>query len=354
MQQEWIWLALTFVVIAGLSFLALRRGRRADHFLDTRLQGAGEGPEPGSTDALVLGELTPALAAQIPISDLGESELRNDLRAAGYYRPSAVMEYKAIRTVLVLVPLFAGGFLALGVDRPKTLLVLLGTVFSAMFGYSIPRVILYFRAKARSRMIERGLPVAVDLLTLCLTAGQNILGALQRVSRDLKYSYPVLAQELEIVHHQAALRSPELALQQWTERVQVPEVRNLALLLAQSERLGTDASTALMEFADNFRVTLRQRAEAHANRTSFWMVFPTVSCLFISAVIILVGPAYLDFWQQQYEAKKIMAHENENVRSADSRNGTAVRPTRGSSGRSINRTNGRASRSSSEGDNRGS
>ena len=48
--------------------------------------------------------------------------------------------------------------------------------------------------------------------------------------------------------------------------------------------------------ADNFRLTSRQRAEAQANRTSFWMLFPSVFCFWVAAAIMLVGPAYLQFF----------------------------------------------------------
>jgi len=88
-------------------------------------------------------------------------------------------------------------------------------------------------------------------------------------------------------------------LQQLSDRVRVPEVRNLALILVQSERLGTDIGAALMEFSASFRATLKQRAEAQANRASFWMTFPTILCLWVSAAIILIGPLYYEFWKRR-------------------------------------------------------
>jgi pilus assembly protein TadC len=324
-MNEWIGLALVFLVTTGSAFLLLARSLRRERIIQERL---AKGDSAADADPpLLLGAITPALAEQIPISANMRAELQKDLRAAGYYRPTALMEYAALRAVLVLVPFFVAGLVALSVPNSKITLVLCGGLVIGLLGYSVPRLYIYVRGKRRSREIEHGLPVAVDLLTLCLTGGQNVVGALQRVAGDLRHSYPVLAQELTIVQQQAALRSPEQALQQWPERVQVPEVRNLAMLLTQSERLGTDASSALMEFADNFRVNLKQRAEAQANRTSFWMIFPTVSCLFIAAGIILVGPGYLDFWQQQQEARKLLAKDQQNVKRAAPR-APATRPER--------------------------
>src|SRR5207253_797205 len=108
-------------------------------------------------------------------------------------------------------------------------------------------------------------------------------------------SNKVLAEELGIVRQQAELRTLQSALQQFAERVQVPEVRNLTMILIQSERLGTDAGTTLLEYANNLRTNARQRADAKANKTMFWMLFPTLLCLWIPAGIVLIGPAVLEF-----------------------------------------------------------
>jgi tight adherence protein C len=170
-----------------------------------------------------------------------------------------------------------------------------------------------YRARVRKREIERGLPVAVDLLTLGLSGGQNIFTALQRVSRELRLSYPVLASELEIVHRQAVYASLPQALHQWTDRVRIPEVRNLVMILTQSERLGTDIAAGLLEFSSNFRTTLRQRADAQANRASFWMLFPTMFGLWIPAAIILIGPVFFEFWHRREEARTTLLRRQEQL-----------------------------------------
>jgi type II secretory pathway component PulM len=84
--------------------------------------------------------------------------------------------------------------------------------------------------------------------------------------------------------------------------VDVPEVNTLALMLAQSERLGTDAASTLMEFANSLRVNLRQRAEATANRTSFWMLLPTVFLLLPAAALLIMAAPFFEFTRQRTEA----------------------------------------------------
>jgi tight adherence protein C len=295
MPQEYtelFWLSVIFLLVSTLSFSLVYRftsSRRARERL------LAKGDDTGSKTELVLGGMTEGLAAQVPMREDSRTDLRRELLAAGYYRQSALTEYAAIRTILTIAPVVIAAAAAVFVETAQLWTVLILGALGAMLGYSLPRVFIMLRGRMRSRQIERGLPVAVDMLTLCLSAGQNILAALQRVSTELKFSHRVLSDELEIVRQQAELRNLQHALQQFAERVQVPEVRNLAMILIQSERLGTDAAATLLEYSANLRTTLRQRADAQANRTMFWMLFPTLLCLWIPAGIVLIGPAVLEF-----------------------------------------------------------
>jgi tight adherence protein C len=237
-MYEWVNLGLLFVVVSGSLFLLLQRGNTRRQRLAQRL-AREPSTELGSTPELLLGDLTPALAEQTPMTAKDRTELQRELIDAGYYRPTALMEYAALRAVLVFVPLLAAVAVAVFVEPRQIPAVALGGAVVALLGYSVPRIYLNYLARVRTRQVERGLPVALDLLTLGLSAGLTILASLRRVAQELKTAYPVLAYELEIVQQQAELRSLEHALQQLADRVRIPEVRNLALILTQSERLGT-------------------------------------------------------------------------------------------------------------------
>jgi tight adherence protein C len=265
----------------------------------------------------VLGNYTTALADYLPARRTPISDLQNDLRSAGYYRPTAVIEYRAIRNLLVLLFVLATGAAALllpGQILPQVVAV--GLVVAGL-AFSLPRVFLVARGRLRSHAIERGLPLAIDMLILCLSSGQNLLAALQQVARQLRKNNPILAQELSIAHQQADLHSLEHALSQWADRVRLPEVRNLVMLLIQSEKLGADAAVTLSELANNFRATARQRAETQANRTSFWMLFPSVFCFWVAAAIVLIGPAYLDFLQYQNRAPELFNNSLQTIKNAN-------------------------------------
>lgn len=273
-----------------------------------------EGPSPFAND------LTPALAAQIPISETDRKELEKELRTAGYFGRRALLEYAAVRAVLVLTPLIGAGILALGVDDDQMWKVIAGGLLLAMLGYSLPRVYLYYRGRERMRKLENALPVAVDMLTLCITAGQTLTASLGRVAKELAPAHPLMSAELAITKRHAEISNLPHALKQLADRVPIGETRNLALILAQAERLGSETGPALLEYANNIRTGMKQRADTRANQAMFWMLFPTLLCLWIPAAILLVGPAILEFrserqkifqqWRQSRDQLKTINQSN--------------------------------------------
>lgn len=291
--MEFLLLTLVFALGFGLTLsgqLYLARRRRE---VDSRLEKLTDDDE--SPRSPLLGDLTPALAAQMPIDPDDRDALQRELRIAGFYRPSALEEYAALRTVLILVPLLTAGVVALFVETTTQALWSWGLgLVGAILGYSLPRIYLYYRGKRRMWQLERGMPVAIDMFTLCLSAGLNVLHSLERVVQELQLPFPVLAYELEIVRRQSELRTLEFALGQFADRVGLGHARNLAVILTQSENLGTDAVSTLREYADNMRLGLKQRAEEQANKAPFKLLFPAY-LLAIGAAILLISPTVLEF-----------------------------------------------------------
>jgi len=306
-----------FTLIMWINSVMASRRRKIEERL--RRQGGSDpmlGSDPGtaSTPELVLGEqLTPALAGTVPMGEENRSALQRDLRAAGYYKPTALIEYAAVRACLIILPLLAAGAFALFTDDPSRLPWIWGAgIITAILGFSLPRIYLFYRAKWRQRQIERGLPVAIDMLTLCLSAGLNVNNSLDRVAGELRSAYPVLGDEFEIVRRQTELRSLDFALIQFADRVNMPQIRNLQVLLTQSENLGTDAVTVLREYSDDLRINMRQRADEMANKAPFKLLFPAY-LLAAGAGILLIAPAILTF--QNTRQKYSIGNDMQTVRN---------------------------------------
>jgi pilus assembly protein TadC len=238
--------------------------------------------------------------------DRDREQIEPELRQAGFYRPSALAEFKSVRAMLVLMPLCVAAAVALMVEPYEMPVVGIGGVVCAALGSSVPRVYIAVSARRRRREIERGLPVALDLIVLGLVAGQNVMNSFKRTALEVRRGYPILSEEMQIAYRQAELNTLGHALRVWADRCGVQEVYNLSVVLTQAERQGADVSTSLLEFSSSFRVTLRQRADAQANRASFYMIFPTLLCMWIPAAVILAAPVYMDFSEKRTKAREAM------------------------------------------------
>lgn len=282
--------ALSLTVAAALRYVGRGEARREIPDMED------------SNPELILGDMTDALAMGVPGTEgRDRAQILPELLKAGFYRPTALTEYQAVRTALILTPLVAAVATALLVPPPIIPWVLAGGLIVAMLGFSLPRLYVGLKAAARQREVERGLPVFADLLSIALMAGQSLLTAMSRVTTQLKFSFPGLATELEIVLRQADLLNLATAFELWAERSQVDEVRNISVIVTQSQKLGNDPSAVLTDYAANLRVGLRQKADAQAQRTTFWLLFPTIGFLWIPAIVLLLGPAYFEFSQKRDE-----------------------------------------------------
>ena len=151
---------LIFLLVATLSFgimygVAIRRRRTEERM---RMSSTGSDPGLGSSPDMVLGEATPALAAQLPMTEEARTGLQKDLNAAGYYSKSALIEYAAVRTVFTITPLIAAGLIALTVEREWMWTVVIIGLLAAMLGFSVPRMYLWFAARIRARHLDAVCP----------------------------------------------------------------------------------------------------------------------------------------------------------------------------------------------------
>ena len=283
----WMAFAGVFMLVALLGWLTV--GRRS--VPANGRNGRSIAPPP------VLGPFTGFFAACVPTSQQGTASLDRDLRRAGWYRPSARFDYLAIRNVLIVgVALVTSAWIMATADRgPRiTLKLIAAGIIGAVICYALPRLWLQWYANRRVQRIQVGLPDALDIITMCLTGGLPLQGALQRVNGQLHRVHPDLAHELDILRCQTEAGSLEHALRQFANRIDAPEVQTLTTLVGHAERLGTNVSSAIREYADGIRRSHRQRAEERGNKLTIHMLFPIALCLAPAAYIMLLGPPVME------------------------------------------------------------
>jgi tight adherence protein C len=293
-MEEYIFLTLIAVFVGGVTMMAYFALVKKRERVQARLEPTSSSdPAIGSAPELVLGEMTEPFSGAVPISEEGRTELNRELRSAGFYRPSALIEYAAVRTILTIGPLIAAGVIALLLTETTgaAVKVWIGGIIVALLGFSLPRVYLYLRGIARRAAIERGLPTAIDMLTLCLSAGLNVFNSIERVAGEVALAYPDLSYELHLVRRQADMRSLEFALVQFAERVGLPQLRNVGVILSQSEKLGSEGVMVLREYADNMRIQMKQNAEMAANKTPLKMLLPAYMMGIGIFILVIIPPA---------------------------------------------------------------
>jgi tight adherence protein C len=240
----------------------------------------------------VFGVWTEALATQIPESDKERTEFAALLKQAGLYSRTARNSVYAYRFLLLVFPLVCAGLLAVFLPPDETWKILIGGGLVAATLSIVPRLYVWYRRKVRLAEINAGLADMLDMLSMCLGGGMSISASLDHVAKNLM-SYPSLADELQIMRRQAELGSLRLALADWANRLDTPEVRQVASLLARGEALGTSLSGSLLDQADHFRIARKQLATLQANRMPVLLTFPLLFCFAPAVLIILMSPAML-------------------------------------------------------------
>jgi tight adherence protein C len=202
-----------------------------------------------------------------------------------------------LERVLAAKLLLAGTGALLGILRlvvaPSGLGVVLGVAL-VVLGYFAPDLVLHHRAEQRQQLVKRTLADTIDQLTVAVQAGLGLDAAIARVSRRTKGP---LGDELARVGQDTrAGMGRSTALTAMAERVQLPELRQVVLALAQAERLGVPVVKTLTVQAQELRVKRRQHAEEQAMKLPVKILFPTVFCILPALFIVVLGPAALGLY----------------------------------------------------------
>lgn len=167
-------------------------------------------------------------------------------------------------------------------------------VLALALGYLAPDFWLGRRIASRQAAIRRGLPDVLDLLVICIEAGQSLDQATMRTAEELRTAWPAITDELGVVVlEQRAGRPRTEAWKHFAERTAVDSVRNMVSVLVQSEQFGTSAAKTLRVHSDTLRTQRRQRVEEQAAKTTIKLVFPLVFFIFPSLFLVTLGPAVI-------------------------------------------------------------
>ncbi|MEM6481615.1 MAG: type II secretion system F family protein [Pseudomonadota bacterium] len=226
------------------------------------------------------------------------SQMKLTLMQAGYRNRDAVRYFHFAQFTLGI------GFLILGLlffvvfkagdDEVTTNQMLLYILGPGAVGYLIPKYWVTKRQQQRQQEITDGFPDSLDMMLTCVEAGQSLDQSIIRVSKEIRVSYPALADEFEIVAHQIkAGRDKPSVLNEMGERCGVQDISSFVTVLVQSQTFGTSIADALRVYAGEMRDKRVMRAEEKANKLPTKMTLATMMLTVPPLLIILVGPSVL-------------------------------------------------------------
>ena len=214
---------------------------------------------------------------------------------AGYTSKNAVRMFHAMQFLLGISFLLVGLILALMQSIRGDLStngMIMYVLLPCAIGYYLPKYWVDRRLESRQSEIISGFPDALDLMLVCVEAGQSLDQSIIRVGRESRAGYPALADEFDMVAQEVkAGKDRTTVLKDMAERVGVPDVASFATTLIQSATFGTSIAEALRVYSADMRDKRIMRAEEKANMLPTKITLGTMLFTVPPLLVILLGPS---------------------------------------------------------------
>jgi tight adherence protein C len=294
-----ILIALTLLAAAAaFYFIQFRRGDVSDR-LKRVLDGEQEPDhfvDPMEASLPIHLQLLSVFAWLLPGHIYSET-LYWELAQAGYRHLEARKVFAGARVLSTVI--FGLGALVLAWRfhrQPQEILIL--AIVGVLVGFFLPMMVLRYKQAKRQQTITLALPDALDLLVICVEAGQGLNAALLRVGRESELQAKALADELRQINNEMRAGITRVnALKNFAMRTGVDDVRSLVAVMVQSDRFGTSVANALRTHAESLRIRRRQRAEETARKAPVKLVFPLVFCIFPELMVVILSPGMLSLFR---------------------------------------------------------
>lgn len=241
-----------------------------------------------------LAELAAKKAADFYASTDAENvvRLRQKLMRAGFLSPDAVGRYFLARFIGLGIGIIGGlivsVFMGYGIFTTQGVTIIGGAL---IVGYMAPALYLQQIVSKRMSEYRNGFPDFMDLMIVCCDAGLSIEASVDRVTKEIRNTYPAMAANLTLVTLELrAGRTMDETLKALADRLGIDEVRAFATLLRQSKELGTSLSQTLKVFSDEMRHKRMTNAEEKAHQLPAKMTIPVTMFILPTVLLIAIIP----------------------------------------------------------------
>ena len=161
--------------------------------------------------------------------------------------------------------------------------------------FFLPDMLVYNTGLRRQEQLRKGFADALDMLTVCVEAGQGFDAALTQVARTV--TGPIAGEFARVLSEIQIGKTRSQAFQAVGERNTAPEVKNFVSALVQADRLGVPIGGVLREQTKEMRIIRRQLAEEKAQKVAVKVIFPVLLCIFPVIFIVILGPAAINIYR---------------------------------------------------------
>ncbi|EEW26321.1 type II secretion system F family protein [Rhodobacter ferrooxidans] len=226
-------------------------------------------------------------------AELSASRLK--MLRAGYRAKNSVRMFHFAQLVLGIGLLVLGVIYTLFMSAQGTVstqTMILSTIGPGAVGYYLPQYWVNSRVKKRQAEIVSGFPDALDMMLVCVEAGQSMDQSIIRVARESRAGYPALADEFDMVAQEIkAGKERTTVMRDMSERVGIADVASFVTTLVQSATFGTSIAEALRVYSAEMRDKRVMRAEEKANTLPTKLTLGTMLFTLPPLLIILIGPS---------------------------------------------------------------
>jgi tight adherence protein C len=186
--------------------------------------------------------------------------------------------------VLIFIPL-AGLFLGFQFNFGLMMLF-------SIIGFVFPDLILKSKIDKRHKLIIKELPNYIDLLRICIEAGMDLDGGLNKI---VEKSSGVLQEETRHAVAEVKMGKSIIdSLQDMADRINFPDFSSFITLLIQANQMGISISSILSNQSRQINLKYFQAMRARAAKIPVLILVPLVFFVLPSLLVIIMGPVIIN------------------------------------------------------------
>lgn len=172
-------------------------------------------------------------------------------------------------------------------------------------GFHLPQIFLVHRIRQRQQNIEYELPYTIDLLSLAIESGLDLVGGIQKIVEKSRPTDIIVEFKMFLADIKVG-KSLEEALSEMADRVQVLSFFSFVSSLIQAQRLGAEIGPTLRSQAEMMRYQRMILAEERVNKLPVKLLIPLVFFIFPSITVLLIGPSLIQLNEKMSQGSHLM------------------------------------------------